>query len=139
VDVRHAVAAYDVALARAFESLDMNELNGVATEEQATSEYYLMAALGEGRIRMVSQLVSLEFGEVTFIGEGAARVTATEVWNYDHVSLDTSETVRSERGVVYHLLYDLVLDGDRWLVAGVTSLDDQQGASGDATRNPSHP
>jgi len=119
-----AVRAYNDALSRAFVSLDMNELNQVATEEQATREYYLMAALGEGRMRMLATLQSLEFGEVAFPEEGKATVTTTEVWDYDHVSLDTSETVRAERGVVYHLQYDLVLQDGHWLVDHVTSLDE---------------
>lgn len=122
--VQSTVSAYNEALVRAFRALDMNELNQVATEKQAQREFYLMAALGEGRVQMFATLVSIEFGEVTFPEEGTARVTTTEVWDYDHVSLDTSETVRSERGVVYHLQYDLVLQDGRWLVDKVTSLDE---------------
>lgn len=122
--VESTVRAYNDALAVAFEQLDMNELNQTATQEQAEREFLLMAALGEGRMQMRSRLVSIEFGEVTYPSDDAARVTTTEVWDYEHVSLDTSETVRSERGVTYHLQYDLVRGGDRWLVATVTSLDD---------------
>lgn len=128
------VRAYNDALARAFVSLDMNELNVVATQDQAYSEFYLMAALGEGRMQMLSTLQSIEFGEVTFPAEGRATVTTTEVWDYDHVSLDTSETVRSERGVTYHLQYDLVLQDGRWLVDAVTSIDDPPAESQETTQ-----
>ncbi|MDO8848072.1 MAG: hypothetical protein Q7W51_06775 [Coriobacteriia bacterium] len=124
VAVEHAVRAYNEALIKGFVSFDMNALNLTATEEQAQRDYYLMAALGEGRVQMFSTLQSIEFGEVTFPGEGKASVTTTETWDYEHVSLDTSETVRTETGVVYHLQYDLVLQDGRWLVAGVTSLDE---------------
>lgn len=124
--VERTVAAYNQALSRAFESLDMNELNQVATEDQATTEYFLMAALGEGRLHMFATLVSIEYGEVTFPEDGTASVTTTEVWDYEHVSLDTSETVRVESGIVYHLRYDLVFQDRRWLVAGVTSLDETE-------------
>lgn len=122
--IESAVRAYNDALSRAFVMLDMNELSRFATEEQAAREFYLMAALGEGRVQMFATLTSIEFGEVTFSEEGKAAVTTTEVWDYDHVSLDTSQTVRSERGVVYRLEYALVLRDGRWLVSGVTSLDD---------------
>ncbi|MBN2248122.1 MAG: hypothetical protein JW733_05435 [Coriobacteriia bacterium] len=124
IAVRRTVSAYNEALIRGFKMLDMNELNRVATEEQATREFYLMAALGEGRMAMLPTLQSLEFGEITFPAEGQATVATTEVWDYDHVSLDTSETVRTERGVAYHLQYDLVLQDGRWLVDNVTSLDE---------------
>lgn len=122
--VRSAIVAYNEALIRAFAEMDMNELGGVATEEQAWTEYFFMAALGEGRVQMLSTLQSIEFGEVRFPEDDKATVTTTEVWDYDHVSLDTSETVRSEQGVVYHLQYDLVLQDGRWLVDNVTSLDE---------------
>lgn len=122
--VRNTVTEYNAALIRAFVQMDMNELNQVSTEDQAFTEFYLMAALGESRVVMHSSLISIEFGEVIFSEDGKASVTTTEVWDYDHVSLDTSETVRTERGVVYHLQYDLVLQDGRWLVDKVTSLDE---------------
>ena len=130
--VRDTVVAYNDALVRGFVAMNMNELAAVATEEQATREFYLMAALGEGRLQMLATLTSIEFGDVTFPADGEASVTTTEVWDYDHISLDTSETVRTERGVVYHLRYDLVRFEDRWLVDAVTSLDEEP-ASEDAT------
>ena len=130
--VHDVIRAYNAALVGAFQTFDMNDLSTVATEEQATREFYLMAALGEGGVRMHATLQSIEFGDVTFPADGEASVTTTEVWDYDHVSLDTSETVRTERGVVYHLRYDLVRFEDRWLVDAVTSLDEEP-ASEDAT------
>lgn len=129
--VQSTVRAYNEALARAFATMDMNELSATATEDQALNEYFLMAALGEGRVRMLSTLVSIEFGDVVFPAEGQASVTTTEVWDYAHESLDTSETVRAEQGVVYHLRYDLVLLDGRWLVDQVTALDGEP-AVGDA-------
>jgi len=127
-EVKGTVREYERQLARGFAQQDMTGLYPVATGEQATREFYLMAALGEARVVMHPTLVSIEFGEVTFPGEGKASVTTTEVWDYDHVSLDTSETVRTERGVVYRLRYDLVLQDGRWLVDNVTSLDQDAGS-----------
>lgn len=131
-DVESAVIAHNQALIRAFASMDMNHLSGSATEEQAQREFSLMAALGEGRVRMLSTLVEIEFGEVTFPAEDQASVTTTETWDYVHESLDTSETVRSEQGVVYNLRYDLVLQDGRWLVDRVTSLDEPPTSEGAA-------
>ena len=122
--VKSTILEYNEALIRAFAKMDMNELGAVATEDQAYTEFYLMAALGEGRVRMVSKLVDVEFGEITFPEEGRATAITTETWDYVHESLDTSETVRSEQGLVYHLRYELVLQDGGWLVDRVTSLDD---------------
>ena len=121
--VRDSVRAYNEALTRAFAGFDMNELNTAATREQAERDFYLMAALGEGRMQMIATLRTIEFGEVAFPAEGRASVTTEETWDYDHISLDTSETVRQERGVTYQLRYDLVVQGGRWLVDAVTRVD----------------
>ncbi|GAB4284715.1 MAG: hypothetical protein Kow0067_06790 [Coriobacteriia bacterium] len=123
-EVRESVRAYNDALVAGLSDLDMNALSGTATREQAQREYSLMAALGESRVRMLATVVDIEFGEVEFPAEDRASVTTTETWDYRHESLDTSETVREERGVVYHLRYDLVRQDGVWLVSGVTSLDD---------------
>jgi len=122
--VEAAVRDYNAALVRGFETFDMNELNRVATEAQAEREYFLMAALGEGGIQMRASLVSIEFGNVAFPEEGRAQVTTTETWDYQHVSIDTSETVRTEAGVVYRLQYDLVQRNGNWLVDQVSALTD---------------
>jgi hypothetical protein len=117
--IEDAVRAYNQQLVVAFAEQDMNALAGVATEEQATREFYLMAALGEGGVRMVSTLGDIEFGDVTYPAEGQATVATRETWDYDHVSLETGDTVRSERGIVYELRYTLVLEDGLWLVAAV--------------------
>lgn len=135
--VTDVVIAYTEVLPVAFETFDMNALNQVATEEHAQEKYIFMAALGEGRVQMLSELRDIEFGEVTFPEEGVASVTTTETWDYDHVSLDTSETVRTERGVVYRLRYDLAIQPDgRWFVTAVTSVDEPP-VGEDATPVPS--
>jgi len=124
LEVETAVRAYNAALVTAFAELDMNELNAVATEEQAAADFPVMSALGESGVRMLSTLKSIEFGAVSFSGESSATVTTTETWDYRYESLETSMTVREETGVVYRLRYDLVRQDSRWLVAVVASIDE---------------
>lgn len=134
--VKATVRAYNDDLARGFSAMDMNELNGSATQRQAEREYLLMAALGEGRLRMQASLVSIEFGDVRFPAEGTAQVETVEVWDYRHESLDTNATVRSEQGVVYRLRYELILADGRWLVDAVTSLEEQARPGAEETDTP---
>lgn len=127
--VRQAVADYNSALVRAYEQLDMNELGAVATKAQAERDFTLMAALGEARLQMFARQTGLEFGEVTFSESDRATVVTTEMWDYDHISLDTSETVRSERDVEHSLRYELVRTEGRWLVDEVTGIDPAPGSA----------
>lgn len=126
--MRDAVTEYNRALAIAFAEMDMNLLQGTATEAQAASEAVMMQSLGNGGVRMIAELKSIEFGEVQFPDDGTAHIETSEVWDYRHESLTTSETVRTEKGVVYRLAYDLVYQDGRWLVAAVISLDEEAGS-----------
>lgn len=121
--VRQAVLDYNDALARAFWMRDLNELVGVATDEQIVEETYIAALLDSEGSVMRASLVSIEFGDVVVYAEDDVSITTTEVWDYDYVSLETSETVRSERGVEYQLRYDLVLENGQWLVYTVDAFD----------------
>ena len=121
--VESAIRSYNARLADAFEAHDMNALNTVATRDQAYTEFYQMAALGESGVTLESTLTAIAFKSVTFSGEASATAETVETWEYRHVSNDTSETVRTESGTEYSLRYELVLQEGRWLVDRVTSLD----------------
>lgn len=133
--VHDAIRSYNEALVLGFAEMDMNRLQGTATEAQAGNDAVLMQSLGSGGVRMVATVRSIEFGEIAFPAEDTARVTTTETWDYRHESLTTSETVRTEKGVVYRLAYDLVYQDGRWLVAAVTSLDEEAN-TGEETTTP---
>ena len=136
--VQASIREYNVQLAKGYAQQDMNTLAPVATKQQAEIEYYLMASLGSGKLKMVSQLDSVEFGSIVFPGEAAAIARTSEVWDYQQISTETSAVVRSEKGVTYHLEYRLVLSDGRWLVDSVKSTDPTSGAapSGAASTTP---
>ncbi len=136
--VQSTVRAYNAQLAKAYAEQDMNALAPVATKKQAETEYYLMASLGEGKLRMFSKLDSLEFGSIVFPGDTVALARTSEVWDYRQISTETSAVVRAEKGVTYHLEYRLVLQGGRWLVDSVKSTDPTRTAapSGAASTTP---
>lgn len=131
--VTAAVHDYNTQLIRAFAAHDMNLLSTVATRDQAYTEYYQMAALGESGVTLHATLRDIAFGAVSFSGDASATADTTETWDYRHESLDTSETVREETGIVYHLRYNLVLQDERWLVDAVTSLDAPAAGSKETT------
>jgi hypothetical protein len=120
--VRRVVETYNVRLAEAFRAQDMNALNKVATRDQATTEYYQMSALAEGKVRLLSTPRALRFVSARFSSNDTATVETEETWDYEQVSMETSRVVRTERGVVYRLSYVLVRREGRWLVDSVRDL-----------------
>lgn len=123
IAIRQAVTDYNVALVRAFATLDLGELESVATTEQVTEETYTLMQLQSDNAVMDAELVSVEFGDVIVYAEDDVSITTHETWSYDFISLETSETIRSERSVKYDLRYDLVLRDGRWLVYAVDAFD----------------
>lgn len=121
-EVKKTILRYNTLLAKGYSELNMTPLREVAAEMQAEKEYIHMAALGEGKVRMLSELKSIEFLEVSVTGSSAS-VRTKEVWDYSHININTNQTVDTQRDIVYSLRYDLVKEGGRWLVSSVKSID----------------
>jgi hypothetical protein len=126
-ELHRLVETYAVRLAEGFKKQDMNTLNKVATEDQATTEYYQMAALGEGKVRLLSTPKSLRFVSTVLSSEDTATVQTEETWDYVQVSTETSAVLRTEKGVVYRLRYVIVRRDARWLVDSVKELGSAKG------------
>jgi len=135
-EIQLTIETYATLLAQGFAEQDMAVLEPVATVEQAQEEYALMAALGEGGIVMYAEPTEIEIVGVTDSAEGGLIVETREIWDYEHISLETSETVRAEDGVVYELRYALVSATGGWVVASIESIateGDQQAPSAEDT------
>ena len=135
-EIQLTIETYATLLAQGFAEQDMAVLEPVATVEQAQEEYALMAALGEGGIVMYAEPTEIEIVSVTDSAEDGLIVETREIWDYEHISLETSETVRAEDGVVYELRYALVSATGGWVVASIESIateGDQQAPSAEDT------
>jgi hypothetical protein len=102
-DVRDAVLNYDVLIAEGYATMNMNKMVSVAATEQAEKEYYHMASLAEGGIRMVPMLKEIIFTTMSVDPSGNVTVQSLETWDYQHYSRATSEVVRTESDVQYLL------------------------------------
>ena len=119
--VKGVIMRYNQLLADCYRSLNMNPMQEVSTPEHATKLYYHMAALGEGGVRMVSQLKKIEFLEVKFPEEGEAVVRTRELWDFTHYGIRMGEKQYEEKDFPYEMTYRLTQRNGRWLVAGITA------------------
>lgn len=87
--VKDTILRYNRLLAEGYAKTDMTPLQKVATQEQAEKVYNHMAALGEAKIRMESELVDIDFLDVKLSEENVVQVKTRETWNYTHVNIDT--------------------------------------------------
>lgn len=120
--VRATIERYNVLLTTGYRTLDMNPIQEVATQLQAETEYIHMSSLAEGGIRLDPELKDLEYLTVSVEATSATAETR-ETWDYRHYSRATGELVTEQRGLIYHLAWDLVREpGGPWLVSDVRAI-----------------
>jgi hypothetical protein len=121
--IRQAVVEYNRRLAVGYRSRDMSVLNGVATKDQAFTEYFHMAALGESGATLLSTQTVITFLDVRLSESQTATVLTREDWLYSQVATG-GVIVRRETRVTYELTYELVPAGNGWLVNWVFETGD---------------
>ncbi len=97
-----------------------------------------MAALGEGRLRMMSELKDISFKDIRFASTTSASVKTREVWDFRHVNIDTGKVERDEKGFVYQMNYHLAKKNGAWWVRGAAA-EDEKGAGADKKGAPAAP
>jgi hypothetical protein len=123
-EVKNTILRYNQLLAEGYAKMNMTLLQEVATLDHATKVYHHMAALGEAKIRIESQLVGIEFLDTQFPKKDLARVKTREKWNYTHVNINTKMPTQTVvKGLIYNLSYDLVRKDGKWLVSSVSILE----------------
>lgn len=120
-EVKGAVKRYAALLSQGYASMNMTGLTQAAEEPQVAKVYFHMAALGEGRLRMMSELKDISFRDVRFGSATSASVKTREVWDFRHVNIDTGKVERDEKGFVYRMDYHLAKKNGAWLVRDAAS------------------
>ena len=114
--VKDTVKRYTAQLAQGYATMNMAGLALVAEEPQTAKVYFHMAALGEGRLRMMSELKDISFKDIRFVNNTSASVKTREVWDFRHVNIDTGKVERDEKGFVYRMNYRLASKNGAWWV-----------------------
>lgn len=122
--VKATVMRYNQLLAEGYKNLNMGALPEVAEPPQVSKVYTHMAALGESRLRMVSQVRDVRFSDFRFANASTAQVKTSEVWDFQHINLDTQKVELDEKGYVYTIDYRLVLRNGAWKVRTAESQAD---------------
>ncbi len=124
--VKNLVLRYNQLLAFGYENLNMNYLQEVATEQQATKAYYHMAAIGEGGVRMRSKLKKIEWMRIETRKQDAIRVKTRETWDFAYHDIKTDQKTEAHNDVVYFMTYTLIPDKSaRWLISDIQAASDE--------------
>ncbi len=123
--INNTVLLYNSLLAKGYRNQNMTVLSEVATEQRALKAYYHMAALGEGKVKMDSKLVSIVFNDVKILSDVKAEAGTSEKWEYKYINFDT-QNQEYENTVDYKLRYSLVKKSGKWLVDYIDLLETKE-------------
>lgn len=120
--VRATLERYNQLLTEGYRALDMNQIREVATQLQAETEYIHMSSLAEGGVRLDPTLTEFDVLKVSIEATSATAETR-EIWDYRHYARANGELVLEEKGLVYHLAWDLEKQPTgNWLVSDVRAI-----------------
>jgi hypothetical protein len=125
--VQLTVRRYNQLLAQGYRSLNMNPLQEVATTEQAEKAYVHMAAIGEGKAKMVSNLKKLSFLKTEFPQPDLCQVATDEVWDFAYHDIGSGAKTGEQKDFLYHVSYKLQLKGERWLITDIVASSEEPG------------
>lgn len=120
------IMAYNRLLAKGYASMNMGDLANVADLRQVSKVYYHMAALGEARTKLVSELNNIRFGELKFLNVSTATIGTSEQWAFRHVNIDTGKVTLEEKSYPYALDYLLRKRDGTWRVKAVMTNDNPE-------------
>lgn len=120
--IRATLERYNQLLTEGYRALDMNQMREVATQLQSENEYIHMSSLAEGGVRLDPTLVEFDVIKVSIEATSATAETK-ETWDYRHYARANGELVLEEKGLVYHLAWDLEKQpAGNWLVSDVRAI-----------------
>lgn len=129
-EVKNIIMRYNELLVFGYANLTMTPLQEVVNKAQAQKSYYHMAALGEGGVKMLSQLKQIDFTKIDFNAPGKTHVETREVWDYAYHDVNTGAKKEKEekKDFVYLMAYTLEQSGGRWLITDTVASGEEKKA-----------
>ncbi len=120
------IERYNQLLVDGYKTLNMTKLQEVATRELAEKAYYHMAAIGEGKSRLVSDLKKINFVETDCSNQLKCRVVTREWWDFAYADVLTGKRFNEVKDYVYDVQYLLENRDGRWLITEINATGEER-------------
>jgi hypothetical protein len=120
------IVRYNQLLSEGYKTTNMTKLQEVATPELAEKAYYHMAAIGEGKSRMVSELKKIDFVETDCAKPAACRVVTKERWDFAYSDILTGQRSNEVKDYIYDVQYVLENRQGRWIIMEITAAGEER-------------
>jgi hypothetical protein len=125
-DAHTIIKRYNQLLSEGYKATNMTKLQEVATAELSEKAYYHMAAIGEGKSRMVSELKKLDFVETDCSKSATCRVVTKEIWDFAYADILTGARSNEVKDYRYDVQYVLENKQGRWLITEITATGEER-------------
>lgn len=122
----YLILRYNQLLSEGYKTTNMTKLQEVATPELSEKAYYHMAAIGEGKSRMVSELKKLNFVETDTAQPARCRVVTKEWWDFGYADIQTGARSNEVKDYIYDVQYLLEKKQDRWIITEITATGEER-------------
>lgn len=120
------IERYNSLLSEGYKSTDMTKLQEVTTPELAEKAYYHMAAIGEGKSRLVSEVKNIDFVVTDCATAGKCRVVTKEKWDFAYADIVTGARSNEVKNYFYDVQYLLENRQGRWLITEITATGEER-------------
>jgi len=120
------IKRYNLLLSDGYKTTNMTKLLEVATLELAEKAYYHMAAIGEGKSRMVSELKKLDFVETDCAAKTKCRIVTKELWDFAYADIVTGARSNEVKDYIYDVQYIVENRQGRWMITEITATGEER-------------
>jgi hypothetical protein len=120
------VERYNQLLSEGYKTTNMTKLQEVTTPELAEKAYFHMAAIGEGKSRMVSDLKKIDFVETDCATTQKCRVVTKERWDFAYADIITGARSNEVKDYLYNVQYLLENKQGRWMITEITATGEER-------------
>lgn len=120
------IVRYNQLLSEGYKTTNMTRLQEVATPELAEKAYYHMAAIGEGKSRMVSELKKIDFKETDCSKQSKCRVVTREWWDFGYADILTGQRSNEVKDYIYDVQYLLENRQGRWMITEINATGEER-------------
>jgi hypothetical protein len=120
------IVRYNQLLSEGYKTTNMTKLQEVATPALAEKAYFHMAAIGEGKSRMVSELKKISFVETDCAKPAKCRVVTKEWWDFGYADILTGKRSNEVKDYIYDVQYLLENRQGRWIITEITATGEER-------------
>jgi hypothetical protein len=120
------IVRYNQLLSEGYKTINMTKLQEVATPELAEQAYYHMAAIGEGKSRMVSEFKKIDFLQTDCSAPLKCSVVARERWDFAYADIVTGARSNEVKDYDYDVRYQLEKRQGRWMITEISATGEER-------------